>query len=240
MPCTVGCSAKRAARLVVRCTPRRLSADDPSSISRTSANVPDAIRRPRQRNSTRCANRSISSRMWLETRHGLAPVRDLLQLFQQIDPAQRIDSIQGFVQNQQIRVVEQSLSQFDPLTHAFRVAGQRPVSPVGSCRPRPTSLSALPRRPRREAHAGGPSAARTAVRTSLRRRHRHPGNIRCASLADARQASRPHTRTRPKPGRSCPVSSRISVLLPAPFGPTSPVIPGSSRSVTSFKAITGP
>src|SRR4051812_42854488 len=41
-------------------------------------------------------------------------------------------------------------------------------------------------------------------------------------------------------GLSCPVISRISVLLPAPLAPTSPVIPGRSSSVTWLTPNTGP
>ena len=41
-------------------------------------------------------------------------------------------------------------------------------------------------------------------------------------------------------GRSWPVMSRISVLLPAPLAPTRPVMPGRSSSVTWLTPITGP
>ena len=44
----------------------------------------------------------------------------------------------------------------------------------------------------------------------------------------------------PRSGRSWPVASRMSVLLPAPLAPTSPVMPGRSSSVTWLTPMTGP
>ena len=50
----------------------------------------------------------------------------------------------------------------------------------------------------------------------------------------------PKTVTLPAVGRSCPVTSFSSVDFPAPFGPSSAVIPGAIVVVTSLRPITCP
>jgi|GEM_PF-4469680 hypothetical protein len=52
---------------------------------------------------------------------------------------------------------------------------------------------------------------------------------------------RPWNRMSPEVGRKVPVIRLNSVVLPAPFGPMSPLIcPGRTRSETSFRAINPP
>ena len=53
-------------------------------------------------------------------------------------------------------------------------------------------------------------------------------------------ASRPSTDSEPVSGRTSPSSDRISVDLPAPFAPSSPVASPSIASVTSVSASTVP
>src|SRR5947199_10378958 len=53
-------------------------------------------------------------------------------------------------------------------------------------------------------------------------------------------AARPRTRTDPWLGRSCPVASCNSVDLPAPLGPSRPVTPAGTRSVSLFRPMTLP
>ena len=54
------------------------------------------------------------------------------------------------------------------------------------------------------------------------------------------QIGSPSTFTSPLLGCSWPVMSFMNVLLPAPFGPSSPVIPGGTVTVTSFRPMTWP
>ncbi len=54
------------------------------------------------------------------------------------------------------------------------------------------------------------------------------------------QIGSPSTVTVPLLGRSCPVISFMNVLLPAPFGPSRPVMPGGTLTVTSFRPMTCP
>ena len=44
--------------------------------------------------------------------------------------ANRIDAAQGLVEQQQFRIVQQRLREFDALAHALRVAGERAVGAV--------------------------------------------------------------------------------------------------------------
>ena len=46
--------------------------------------------------------------------------------------------------------------------------------------------------------------------------------------------------TRPDDGLRSPLITSNNVVLPAPFGPISPVTPGSADSVTSPTAVTSP
>ena len=59
----------------------------------------------------------------------------------------------------------------------------------------------------------------------------------CAGL---RQIGSPSTSIRPLLGFSWPVISFMKVDFPAPFGPSSPVMPAGTLSVTSFSPITWP
>ncbi len=63
-----------------------------------------------------------------------------------------------------------------------------------------------------------------------RRSRRHSASLRAPT-------SRPNRRTRPELACSSPLTSRISVDLPAPDGPMTPVIePGSTLRLTSCSA----
>ncbi len=55
-----------------------------------------------------------------------------------------------------------------------------------------------------------------------------------------RQIGSPSTFTDPLLGRSWPVISFMKVDLPAPFGPSSPVIPAGTLTVTSLRPMTWP
>ena len=52
----------------------------------------------------------------------------------------------------------------------------------------------------------------------------------------AAATSSPSTRIQPPSGRTIPRSDLNIVLLPAPFGPSSPTAPGGNAHVTCFSA----
>src|SRR5687767_5203968 len=50
-------------------------------------------------------------------------------------PAKRIETVEGLVQQNDLRVVEHRLSQLDSLPHAFAVAGDLAISSIGHAHP---------------------------------------------------------------------------------------------------------
>jgi hypothetical protein len=54
------------------------------------------------------------------------------------------------------------------------------------------------------------------------------------------QIGSPRTWISPLLGLSCPVMSFMNVDLPAPFGPSRPVMPGPTDTVTSLRPMTCP
>src|SRR3954471_16274567 len=56
----------------------------------------------------------------------------------------------------------------------------------------------------------------------------------------SRLGSRPSIRTVPWLTPTRPVIARISVVLPAPFGPSNPVTPGPNEQLSSDRATLGP
>src|SRR5437879_3822967 len=58
--------------------------------------------------------------------------------------------------------------------------------------------------------------------------------------ARSRRGSPPATHTRPAETDSKPVTARVSVVFPAPFGPSSPVTPGPNEHDSSDSATFGP
>ena len=68
----------------------------------------------------------------------------------------------------------------------------------------------------------------------------------CVAVADEAEqllgavGRQPEHRTLPRVGRSSPVIRFISVVLPEPFGPTRPVIPGSIARSTRLTPSTSP
>ena len=108
-------------------------------------------------------------------------------------------------------------------------------SAAGSMSTESSARSAAPRRRprrggrRRSAPAGGRSAGRGRPR---------PPGTRAMRRWTSRsvRGSRPSTRTRPVFTPIRPVMARMSVLLPAPLGPSSPVTPGPNEQASSDSA----
>ena len=160
---------------------------------------------------------------------------------EQLLPADRVDARERLVEHQQLRVVEQRLGQLDPLPHPLRVAAELAVGPVGHADALEHGLGPAAGLARGRSRTAGPSLATNSpaghvlvegvdVRAVADEPLRPP--VPGVEAADASPA--------PGVGRSCPVASRSSVVLPAPFAPTSPVIPPRSSSVTWLSPSTGP
>ena len=155
--------------------------------------------------------------------------------------AGRVEAVGRLVEEEQPRIVDERLGQLDPLLHPGRVAADRPV--------------ALLVQPDVAQHLGGPFArgAARAARTSramwvtksvardVRRQAVVLGHV-ADELADldalARRRRKSMTARDPDVGGSRPSRILMSVLLPAPFAPTSPMIPGSRSSVSPSRATT--
>src|SRR5438876_8483931 len=81
----------------------------------------------------------------------------------------------------------------------------------------------------------------SAVRRSSRPDPSLSTPVRRRTASPSTDGSMPSTRIRPRSGRRMPLSSRIVVVLPAPFGPSSATTsPGSTRNVTPSRARSPP
>ena len=170
----------------------------------------------------------------------LALLGQLAEQGDELGPADRVDAAERFVEHQQLRVVQQRLGQLDALPHALGVAAQPPVGPAGHADQFQRRLGPPPR------FAAAIAAQPGHRLDELPARHFLVKGVHFGAIADVplgRRCSRRRgrsTSTRPRSGRRWPVISRISVLLPAPLDPTSPVMPGRSSSVTWLTPMTGP
>jgi hypothetical protein len=135
--------------------------------------------------------------------------------------------------------VDQRLRQLHALLHAGRVAADRPVALLEQADVAQDLGGPLTRRVARQArHA-------THVRDEVGGRHVGWQAVVLRQVADAgadlgslRGGIEILTRARPDVGSSSPSRIRISVLLPAPFEPSSPTTPGSIVTVRSSSAVT--
>ena len=155
--------------------------------------------------------------------HGAALVDERADEAAHLEDAGRVEAVHRLVEDQQRGVGEQAAGDAEPLAHAERVrlhavagalAPGRPARATASMRP---SASRLARGgddlagSRGRSGGGGSAAPRRS-----RRRARAP-RARCAGLRQAEQRASRRTSARVRPS-----SMRISVVLPAPFGPRKP------------------
>ena len=160
--------------------------------------------------------------------HALALGAEPRMMSDQVAAGDRVGAGQRLVEEQHLRVVDEGLGELGPLPHPLGVAADRPGRRARSCRPR-RAPGRPPRAPSRREKP--PSRAQVVDelrgRSSTRRRRPARGRGRCSGSARGLfQARWPRTRTSPWLGRSWPVASCRSVLLPAPLGPSRPVTPG--------------
>ena len=133
-----------------------------------------------------------------------------------------------------MRIAHQRGGHLGALAHALAERADRPVGGVEHARPSPARGRARRGRRRRagrrcSARADGPSGRPAPPRP------RAPGR-RSACTWRSRRGSRPSTRTVPWLTPVSPAMARISVVLPAPFGPSRPVTPGPNEQLSSDRA----
>ncbi len=190
-----------------------------------------AISRPSRIMPTRSQVRCTSSRSW-EERSTRATASALLQ--HEVDEPflhQRVQAGRGFVEHEQLRIVEGRLHEPDLLAVA-RATALRSDDP---CRPRNAAQAPrhgpgvrLPRRPATKETSSRPLQRGSTVNSPAR----FPS--RAWTRARSRWLSRPNRRASPLVGRSRSSSVRIVVVLPAPFGPRKPKIsPSCTVRLTS-------
>ena len=171
--------------------------------------------------------------------HGAAVVAELAQQVHQVHALARVDAVERLVEQQHGRIVDERRGDLDPLPHALGVG----VDPPGGRLDHVDHAEdpfASPRR-RRAVGAGRRWRARTGARSGSRSSARAPapgrsgGRRRCGARPARRRAV-----TVPDDGGRKPDIIAISVVLPAPLGPSRPVTPGPMVIVTSLTATTLP
>ena len=133
--------------------------------------------------------------------------------------------------------MDERAGDLDALAHALRVRADRPIGGVGQGRPCAIA-------------AGGASASGRLCNFALSRTNsrpvrkarplRAPARARGAVDGGVSHARLPGDWTVPADGRSRPGEQVQQRVLPAPFGPSSPVTPGPSANETSLTATTLP
>ena len=150
-----------------------------------------------------------------------------------------VEADQRLVEQQQLRLADQRLRQQQPLALAARHVGERTRGEFAVRRP-PSSVcsivTALGRAQQRQAPALAVHRAGDEVEASDAQIGQHRAGLR--HVADCRIAPpRRLGRTRgwrPALGRTSPSRARISVVLPAPLGPSTPMnSPRSMARLTS-------
>ena len=147
-----------------------------------------------------------------------------LEPFPHEAPRGRVEPDGRLVEEQHLRPVQERGRDLEPAQHAARQRAPEPVEERGEVhrldRLRDPLAALVPR------HAGDAAVELEVLRArSARRRSRSPAaRSRSAAARRARRARRRARRpsARPSVGRSSVVSTRIVVVLPAPFGPSRP------------------
>ena len=187
--------------------------------------------RPPSITAMRSASWSASSRYCVVSSSVVPPSDQLADQRPHVVPAARVEAGRRLVQEQHRRASRPGW----PPGRAGAACRPSTSWPAGRRRPSGRSARAARRRARaRTAGTGGKAAEHLQVRA--------PGQQLVDGRVLAREAdcatnprglsttSRPATRGRPASGRSSVVRIRITVVFPAPFGPSSPqIVPASTR-----------
>ena len=152
----------------------------------------------------------------------------------------RVEAVGRLVEEQQPRIVDERLGELHALLHAGRVAADRPVPLLEQPDVAQDLGGPLPGgRGRQPGHLG-------EVRDELGRRVVGRQRVVLGHVADeladagalAGGVEVHDLRARRRSAGSSPSRILSSVLLPAPFAPTSPMIPGSSSRLSASRAVT--
>ena len=170
---------------------------------------------------------SISCRMWLETMMLLPCFAQsrIMRIVRRRPSGSIPDS--GSSRMSSSRIVDERLGELDPLSHALAVGADALAGGIHQidrrrARARPPDARPCLSSPFRRASAVDPLEPGHPVVEGVLLRTEPDPEVRATGCC---QIGCPSTRTSPLLGRSWPVMSFRNVLLPAPFGPSRPVMP---------------
>ena len=175
--------------------------------------------------------------------HGRALGDEALDRLPQAEPAARVQAGRRLVEEEHRRLGDERRREVEPPAHAAGVGLGRAVGGVDEVEaleqlaPRALGLGRAACR-----RAGRPSSRFSSpVRFSSTAAYWPASPICSRSRAASRTTSSPATRALPASGLSSVVSTRTAVVLPAPFGPSSPsTVPGAASRSTPSSARTSP
>ena len=228
-------AAPAATRAVRRRPARRRGGGAPTSRAARPGHRP-ARRRPWSRITTCSHSEPTRSSWWLDKQHDASLAGQLAQQPGQVVDADRVEPGERLVEDQQGGVVDQRDRQLGPLLVAVRERLDPPVGLPGQPDPLERGPSGPPRR--RERQPGEPGEVGDLLE------HPHAG-IEPAFLGhvadpaagagiDRRAVPAQRRRRRARRARA---PTRISVVLPAPLGPSRPTTrPGSTVRVQASSA----
>ena len=175
--------------------------------------------------------------------HGDAGVGQRADARPELAARQRIDAGGRFVEEQDVRPVQQRRGQRQALLQAERQFAGDAVGDVAQFEPRQARRRCAAPAPRGPGRRRGRRSAGSPAPTA---RHRARSAAPCSRCGRAPRRGRaadpaPATRALPPDGRSRPHSMRKMVDLPAPFGPSRPKIsPRATAKLTWSTAVKSP
>ncbi len=164
----------------------------------------------------------------------------LPQQVHEVQALARVHAVERLVEQQHGRVVHQRRGHLDALPHALGVLADLAVLGVTPSRRRPARAARRRRGRAGRAARRWPVRTRHPVRKSYTASRSGTSPMRAVDLAGCCQTGSPSSVTVPADGARNPAIMWISVDLPAPLGPSRPVMPGPIVMVTSLTATTLP
>ena len=163
---------------------------------------------------------------------------EALEQGDQLHPLHRVGAVQRLVEDEHLRILHQGGGDLAALAHPLAEGVDATIGDVEQADGPQRLVGSVARRDPVEVgdvldEAPGAEPRRAPPRP---RAPAPSGCGRCRS----RRGSRPSTRTAPWLTPTRPVIARISVVLPAPFGPSRPVTPGPNEQLSSERATFGP
>ena len=213
-------SARRAAATSPAASRNSIRSPPPASES----GVPAATIRPRSTIVTWSHVFSTSVSRWLETRIVRPPPASVDEQVADLDDAGGVEAVDRLVEDEDRRVGEQGQRDPEPLAHPGRIAPRRRARrpTARSTRASAAAIRAFGREPR-SSPMRRPARAGSRLPTGAgRRRGSRPSPRRARRRPSSRSTGSPAIVTLPASARTRPTRIRSAVVLPAPFGPSSP------------------